>query len=345
MQLDHFREHASLGLVDWTFRGIGQVVFQNNPISGAVILFGLLVNSWIYAAICILGAVTSTLTAVILQADRSLIRDGLFGFNGALVGLALVAFTSEDFRVGAVPTPAMLFYLVCASAFTTMAFASIAAILAPHKVAPLTMPFVLIGWLFLFAVLKFDAIDAGPMAKPISPDQFSYEAPYNLTTWYMGIGTSIGQIFFQDNWISGYIILIGIIVHSRIAAGMALLGAIIGTLVAALYGGPEGAIRDGLFGYNSALTAMALGGVFLVFTWKSFVYAIFGAIVATWLWASVAIFLEPIGMPVLTSTFVIVTWVMLLGQYAFKAVVPVPPAQSTTPEENRERHLLQSQKI
>jgi urea transporter len=342
MQLDQFRDHASLGLVDWTLRGIGQVVFQNNPLSGLIILVGLLANSWIYAAICIVGTVTSTLTAVVLKADRGLIRDGLFGFNGALVALALVAFTSEDFRTGAIPSPAMLIYLMSAAALTTMAFASIAALLAPHKVAPLTMPFVLIGWLFLFAVLKFDAIDAGPMAKPVSPDQFPYEAVYTLPTWYMGIGTSIGQIFFQDNWISGYIILVGILVHSRIAAGMALMGAIVGTVVAALFGGPEGAIRDGLFGYNSALTAMALGGVFLVFTWRSFTYAIFGAVVATWLWASVAIFLEPIGMPVLTSTFVLVTWIMLIGQYAFKALVPVPPAEATTPEENRERHIVQS---
>jgi len=339
LQLDRFRDHPSLGFVDWTLRGIGQVVFQNNPLSGLVILVGILVNSWIYAVICVLGVVASTVTAIILKADRGLVRDGLFGFNGALVALALIAFTSENFRTGAVPSLAMVVYLVCAAALSTMAFASMAAVLGPHKVAPLTMPFVLVGWLFLFAVLKFDAIDAGPMAKPVSPEQFSYAAAYVLPTWYMGIGTSIGQIFFQDNWITGYIILIGIAFNSRIGAGMGLLGAVVGTAVAALFGGPEGAIRDGLFGYNAALTAMALGGLFLVLTWSSFFYALFGAVVAAWLWASVAIFLKPIGMPVLTSTFVLVTWLMLLGQYAFKALVPVPPAEATTPEDNRRRHL------
>jgi urea transporter len=278
---------------------------------------------------------------MVLKADKALIRDGLFGFNGALVALALVAFTSEDFRAGAIPSVAMLVYLISAAALTTMAFASMAALLGPHKVAPLTMPFVLVGWLFLFAVLKFDAIDAGPMAKPVSPDQFSYTTPYDFRTWYEGIGTSIGQIFFQDNWISGYIIIAGIAISSRISAAMALLGAVVGTLIAVLFGGPEGAIRDGLFGYNSALTAIALGGFFLVMTWSSFFYAVFGAIVSAWLWASIAIFLKPIGMPVLTSTFVLVTWIMLIGQYAFKALVPVPPAEATTPEDNRQRYLAQ----
>jgi len=338
MQQDTLRDHAYLGFVDWTLRGIGQVVFQNNPLSGLIILLAILFNSWIYAFICVIGVIASTLTAIILKADKGLIRDGLFGFNGALVALALIAFTSADFRTGALPSPAMAVYLIFGAAFSTMVFASIGAVLGPHKTAPLTMPFVLVGWLFLFAILKFDAIDAGPMAKPVSPDQFSYTVQYVLPTWYMGIGTSIAQIFFQDNWITGYLMLIGIAVNSRISAGMALLGACIGTGVAALFGGPEGAIRDGLFGYNAALTAIALGGFFLVFTWSSFFYAVFGAIISAWLWASVAIFLKPIGMPVLTSTFVLVTWMMLLGQYAFKVLVPVAPADATTPEDNLRRY-------
>ena len=338
MPLVSFPDHPLLRWIDCILRGIGQVVFQNNPFSGLVILFAILINSWIYALICLIGVVASTLTAVILKADKGLVRDGLFGFNGCLVALSLVAFTSADFRSGALPSPAMLIYLICGAAFSTMAFASIAAVLAPQKVAPLTMPFVLVGWLMLFAILKFDAIDAGPMAKPVSPDQFSYVVPYVLPTWYMGIGTAIGQIFFQDNWITGYLILIGIAINSRISAVMGLMGAVVGALVAGLFGGPEGAIRDGLFGYNAALTAIALGGVFLVFNWSSVIYALFGAVMATWLWASIAIFLKPSGMPVLTSTFVIVTWIMLLGQYAFKALIPVSPAEATTPEKNLKRY-------
>ncbi|GLU28123.1 urea transporter [Brucella sp. NBRC 12950] len=335
-----FREHHYFGFFDWTLRGIGQVVFQNNPLSGLIILLAILFNSWVYALICLVGAAAATFTAVLLKAERGLVRDGLYGFNGSLVALALIAFTSADFRTGAVPSVAMVVYLISGAAFSTLAFAATAAVMAPYKVAPLTMPFVLVGWLLLFAILKFDAIDAGPMAKPVSPDQFSYTIPYLLPTWYMGIGTAIGQIFFQDNWITGYIILIGIAVNSRVSAFMALTGASVGAVVAAAFGGPEGAIRDGLFGYNAALTAMALGGFFLVLNWSSFLYAIFGAIIATWLWASIAIFLKPIGMPVLTSTFVIVTWIMLLARHSFKVLVPVEPAEAITAEQNLKQHRV-----
>lgn len=335
-------DRPPFAMVDCLLRGIGQVVFQNNPLSGLIILAALFFNSWIYGSICLLGVAASTAMAMVLKADRDLVRNGLFGFNGALVALALVAFTSADFRVGAMPSPLMTVYIVFAAAMTTVVFQAIATLLGPHKVAALTAPFVLTGWLFLFAVLKFEGLEAGPLAKPISPEQFDAAAAYVLPTWYMGIGNAIGQIFFQDNWISGYLIVIGIAVNSRISAAMALVGAAGAALVAAIFGGPEGAIRDGLFGYNAALTAIALGGFFLVFTWRSFLYTLFGIVVTTWLWASIAIFLKPIGMPVLTSAFVLVTWLMLLGQYGFRALVPVPPAEATTAEDNRRRHMAAS---
>ena len=58
---DQFRDHPLVGFVDWVLRGIGQVVFQNNPISGAVILAAIFYNSWIYGIACLL------LVAVLLQ--------------------------------------------------------------------------------------------------------------------------------------------------------------------------------------------------------------------------------------------------------------------------------------
>ena len=328
-----------MGFVDWSLRGIGQVVFQNNPLSGLIILAAIIYNSWIYGLILVVGVVTGTATACILEADKSLIRNGLFGFNAALVGVALVAFTSENFRTGSLPSAHMLVYLIFAAAMTSIVFSSISTLLAPHKVAALTMPFVLVGWLFLFAVLQFSNIEAGPLSKPVSPDQYALVTDYVLPTWYMGIGNAIGQIFFQDNWIAGYLILVGIAINSRISAFMALTGAVVAEIVAMAFGAPEGAIRDGLYGYNAALTGIALGGFFLVLTTRSFIYAVFGMIVSTWLWASVAIFLAPIGMPVLTSTFVVVTWAMLIGQYGFKSLIPIPPAEATTPEDGRRRRL------
>ena len=142
----------------------------------------------------------------------------------------------------------------------------------------------------------------------------------------MGIGTLIGQILLSGQLDHG-------LHHScrhcdQFAYQRGHGHAVIGTVVAVLWRAGRRHPRWSLrlqFGAHS----YALGGFFLVITWSSFFYAVFGVIVSAWLWASIAIFLKPIGMPVLTSTFVIVTWIMLTGQDAVKALVPVPPAEAT----------------
>lgn len=59
-----------LQFIDWILRGISQVLFVNNPISGILILVGLLVqNPWWALNGCV-GTVVSTLTALLLSQDR-----------------------------------------------------------------------------------------------------------------------------------------------------------------------------------------------------------------------------------------------------------------------------------
>lgn len=56
--------------IDWVLRGISQVMFVNNPLSGLIMVAGFLVqNSWWTLTGC-LGTVVSTLTALILGQDR-----------------------------------------------------------------------------------------------------------------------------------------------------------------------------------------------------------------------------------------------------------------------------------
>ena len=342
---DRFRDHPTLGFVDWVLRGVGQVVFQNNPISGAVILAGIFYNSWIYGTACLFGTIISTLTALLFRADKGMIKDGLFGFNGALVAIAMVAYTSPNFTTGNIPNLHLCLYIVLCAAFTTVIVPAFGAILGPHQVPGLTMPFVLATWFFLGALLHFTTIDVSNALKPTSPSDFTGSTPaYTWVTWSHGITMGIAEIFFQDNWMTGLIMLIGIAINSRIASLMALMGSTLAVGVAVFYGGHDEAIRDGLFGYNAALTAMALGGLFYVLNLQGFIYAMIGILVTVRVWASLSIFLEPTGMPVLTSAFVFVTWLMLLAKNGFPSLIPVAPADATTPEDNLRRYRASQKK-
>ncbi len=94
-------------------------------------------------------------------------------------------------------------------------------------------------------------------------------------------------------------------------------GSLLGLGVAWGMGAPEPALRVGTYGFNSALTAIALGSVFLEPRVASAVYATFGAAVAAIVFAATSVALEPVGMPALTAPFVIVVWIFVLAGPAF----------------------------
>ena len=73
-------------------RGIGQVMFQNNALSGLLMLIGIFLNSWEMGILALGGNIISTLTAYFSGYGRDDIKNGLYGFNGTLVGIAVGVF-------------------------------------------------------------------------------------------------------------------------------------------------------------------------------------------------------------------------------------------------------------
>ena len=82
----------TLDFINSILRGIGQVIFINNPISGLLILLALFIQSPWVGWMGLLGVLISTTTALLLGLDRDTIRNGIFGYNGLLVGAALGTF-------------------------------------------------------------------------------------------------------------------------------------------------------------------------------------------------------------------------------------------------------------
>src|SRR5262245_1060003 len=94
----HWSESSPvLHFVDINLRGIGQVMFQDNPLSGALFLCGIAWASYVAGAPeialgGILAVVVATIVARWLHVDEASRAAGLYGFNAVLVGLALMTF-------------------------------------------------------------------------------------------------------------------------------------------------------------------------------------------------------------------------------------------------------------
>ncbi|SDB95324.1 urea transporter [Raineyella antarctica] len=329
--------NIALRWVDRVLRGTGQVVFQGNWLTGLFILVAIGINSRVYLVAALVGVVASTGTALLLRMDRGLVDAGLCGFNGVLLGIGLNAYLSQDFTAGQWPDALLYVYIVVGAAMTTVMLAAISSLLGSRKVPALTAPFVFTAWMFIFATLQFGDFHPGPLLQAILPSHLIATEPVTIETWYEGTFKGIAEIFFQDNALSGIVIVIGIALNSRVSALMGLLGSLSGVAVALLYGASETPVALGLYGFNAALTAMALGGVFFVLNRMGALYTLFGTLVTVWAWATMSVLLSPLGMPTFTSAFVIVGWFFILAKAGFLGVVPIDPADSTYPEDNLRR--------
>ncbi|MBS1766016.1 MAG: urea transporter [Acidobacteria bacterium] len=295
---------------DSVLRGIGQVMLQDNSYAGLLFLVGIFYNSRVFGVGALAGAAVSTATALLLKADRAQVRAGLFGFNGALVAIALLYFLRTDALAWA--------YVVLASAFSSVLMAALSRLLSTWKAPALTAPFVLTALLFLLACARFGRLHPTHILPTAGlPKEAMVEGIVTGATVLQGLFNGLAQVFFQSSAVTGAFFATGLLVSSRKAFVAALLGSFAGLAVGWGMGAAEPAIRAGAFGFNPVLTAIALGGVFFAVDRASIAYAALGTVATAIVFAAVSAALQPVGMPALTAPFVLVTWVFVLAAPVF----------------------------
>ncbi|GHP00956.1 urea transporter [Reticulibacter mediterranei] len=349
---DHLaQENPLVGFLDTLLRGCGQVMFQNNPLTGLLFLIGIFINSALLGVAGLIGLVVSTVTALLLGADRSLIRAGLFGYNGILVGIGLAFFVHWN--------AFLVVYIILAAFLSAVVMMGLLNLMGGRDIPALTAPFVISAWLFLFGVYLFHHLPPSAAIAPtlLNPNAVVQTDLRPLPTGLAGAGITIlnlveaffrgiGEVFFQDNLATGVIFLIAILVNSRISALFAALGSLVGLLTALfLFGGNGYWVYHGLYGFNAVLCGIALGGLFYVFTWESTLYALLCMIVSTVVMASISVALSPLGMPALTAPFVLTAWLFIWPRGGFHVLHPVALADVTSAEHIRHDFLAREHAV
>jgi urea transporter len=330
-----------LAFVDSCLRGVGQVCFMNNPITGLAIVVAMFVaEGWLGFA-GLLGVVASTATAAALGMDRGAIRAGLFGFNGVLVGAGLSLFLQPDWD------ELVIVWIVVIAALSSVLHAALANVfIGAFKVPPFTLAFNFMTLIFLVAALNFANGRTGELIAPADPAVTGGSVSNTLRASadaasandvegvLNAIFRGIGQLFFANSLVSGLIIIAGIAVCSRIAAIFAVVGSAVGMLAGLAFGASGVAIYNGLWGFNSFDAALAVGGVFFVLTWRSGVLAVGCAVFAALLFGAIGALLTPWGLPALTLPFCFATLAFVLLKGTSEQLEPIEVADITTPEEH-----------
>ncbi len=262
-------------------RGIGQVMLQNSALTGLIFLAGIFYNSWQLGVAALGGCIVSTLSAYALKYSTEDIENGLYGFNGTLVGIAMW------FYFG-VTVASTLLGVVGAAISTVVMYAM------KKKIPTFTAPFVITTWaLFIFA--RFVPVVNFALGELSDKVHFS-----------AAITQGLGQVMFQGNVITGILIFVAILVNSRVAALYALYGSILGALTAMIFHFSPVAMGAGLYGYNAVLCGIALGAKQV----KAFVVTSIAIVLSV----LITYGFQKSGAVALTAPFVLSTWVGLLIQ-------------------------------
>ena len=263
-------------------RGIGQVMFQNNALTGLIFLIGIFYASIICGIGALIGTIIGTLTAIFLQYNKKDILAGLYGFNGTLVGIALLVFFE--------PTISLLLILVVAIIFSTV----LMNFMYTKKLAPYTFPFVLTTWIFIF-IIKILNLSSSIILKTIISTKIDVIS---------GISSGFGQVMFQVGIVTGILFFIAILINSRISALYALLGSIVGVLIGWIFFPASlNLVNIGIFGYNGVLCAIAFSDK----KWYNILFAVLAVILSIIL---LSIFIT-LNLIALTAPFVFATWIVL----------------------------------
>ena len=301
-------------------RGTSQVFFQENALTGILFFAAMAFASyetgiWATTIGAAIGIVVATATAYAINCDAPSIDQGLYGFNGVLVGAALPTFIAASPELGV--------YVVIGSAASTVVTATFGATLTKSWGIPgSTGPFVLTGWLMVAGAYSFGSLDVTGDTPKFATDYIAGIAaiptPVELLQIFF---RNVGQVYLLGSEISGAIILLGIFIASIPAGIAAAAGSLIAMVVAIGMGADPAVVSQGLYGFSPVLTAMAIGVVFLAPSWPVALYAALATIVTVFVQGALDIIVDPAGLPSFTAPYVLTMYLFIAPR---KATPPHP---------------------
>ena len=311
-------ECGALAPVRGLLRGAGQVMFQPSGWTGLLFLAGIFWSAWSSGRMAVAwgavaGLAAATLTGRCLCLNREERKgekegmEGLWGFNGILVGCALMTFLKS--------TPltwAVLFFGAAASVWVRT---GLNRVMAPWRINSLTMPFVLTTWLLLSAARALNGVPAAELPQPELPAALLSSSP-SVDTDFLPLAVcwlnGLSQVFLCNSWVAGLLFLIGLALCNGWSALWSAVASALSLALALLFGGEGSSVAAGLYGFSPVLTGIALGSIFYRPSWRSALWTVAGIVFTFFTQAALNVWLAPVGLPALTAPFCIATWLFLL---------------------------------
>ena len=307
------------------FRSYAEVFFLQGGYVGTVLFAITMLNPRVGLA-GILAVLSAYAFARFIGMGRVFLESGFYTCNPLLVGLSI----GHLFQLNTLG----LFFCVAAGVLTLLVTVALANIFSFYfKLPLLSLPFVVVSSLAYMASLRYGNLLTAPAHLPelLTND-------YDLPLWLAGFLKSFGSLLFTPSVLVGAALAVLILIRSRILFLLAALGYAVGVIVRYwMLGSPVKAFTDPL-NFNFLLIAMALGGVFLIPSVRSYALAAVAVALSPIVMDAIAGFWSYYGIPAFTLPFAAVT----LGVIYVLGLVASPLVAhriGRTPEETLETHL------
>jgi len=249
-----------------------QIFFSDGKLLGIALLivsfFNL--NAGLSGVIAIISTHT---TAYLIGLNRSKIISGLYGFNSLLVGLGLGLYYQFSWQ--------FLLLVIFSAVLTLFITVVTEAVLSKYSLPFLSIPFLFGIWVVSMASRHYGALEISEYGVYSYNDMVLLGGDdllnSHLSVQNLGIANSIrlyfvslGAIFFQYNIYAGIFIAIALLINSRISFLLSLVGFYSAFLYYQVIGANLGELDYGYIGFNFILTAIAIGGFFVIPSLYSF---------------------------------------------------------------------------
>lgn len=308
--------------LDVMLRGVSQVYICDHPLCGILIAVAVGLSSRELLLHCLLGVLASTAAGFWLcRLPFDKIKNGLLGYDGALVGCTVWTFftdgrTTNDTFAGGY----LLVVTVLLASFAGVMHMTCANLLALAKLPPFTAAFN-ISCIVLFAICARGNINAVSLRESAPQEVaagFTDMSPlFLLEATFRGVG----QFIFADSTIGGVLVVLGVAMQGRYDALCLVMGSLTACLTACyVLQVPQAglvAVRQGLYGYNSAGVCVVLGGGrFYKNTTGALFLGCVGSMVGVFMQVGMqsVLVLNEVQLPVLTFPFIVTAWIMMYSE-------------------------------
>ncbi|AGF72952.1 urea transporter [Corynebacterium halotolerans] len=288
---------TTLSPVQYVLRGVSQIFFVENSVSGLLILVGLSFMDPRFAVLVMLGSMVQSIGGWFLGL-REEVRHGLMGYNGALVGAAAGLYAGYT-HVSVLLTIVGSFACVAVHELTRALFAS--SVLSRFSLPVSTAPFCIV------AGLTFGAV--GQLAEP-GELSTSTDLAAGVS---LGLFNSFSEVLLADGLVCGLLIVAALLLCSPAAAGFGVGGAAVALAVATVVRGGVDETSSGLYGYSAVLVTIALGA--LLWTDRSWAVRVLGSFIGVVLTLLIQPLLALTPVPVFTWPFLLAMWLVLVGDH------------------------------